>query len=52
MFIKDGLPLENITSELEMSKALVREYVAIAEGMTNILGRLDGVSADRRMASM
>ena len=30
----DGIPVENIASELEMSKALVREYVAIVEEMT------------------
>ena len=28
---RDGFPVENISSELEMSKALVREYVAIIE---------------------
>jgi hypothetical protein len=30
----DGIPVENIASELEMSKALVREYMAIVEEMT------------------
>ncbi len=30
----DGIPVENIASELEMSKALVREYVAIVEETT------------------
>ena len=30
---KDGLPPENIAAELEMSKALVREYVAIVDEM-------------------
>jgi len=34
---KDGLPAENIASELEMSKAFVREHVAIAEEMTKIM---------------
>jgi hypothetical protein len=30
----DGIPVENIAPELEMSKALVREYVAIVQEMT------------------
>jgi hypothetical protein len=30
----DGIPVENIASELEMSKALVREYMAIVQEMT------------------
>lgn len=30
----DGIPVENIASELEMSKALVREYVAIVQETT------------------
>jgi len=37
---KDGLPAENIASELDMSKALVREYVAIVEEMTKTVGEI------------
>jgi orotate phosphoribosyltransferase-like protein len=29
----DGIPAENIASELEMSKSLVREYVEIIEDL-------------------
>jgi hypothetical protein len=30
---KDGIPPENIASELEMSKSLVRQYVEIVEDL-------------------
>ena len=30
----DGIPTENISSELEMSKSLVREYIEIIEDLT------------------
>jgi len=29
----DGMPAENIASELEMSKSLVREYIEIIEDL-------------------
>jgi len=41
----DGIPVENIASELEMSKALVREYVAIVEETTkDWMGKKEGYS--------
>ena len=32
----DGIPAENIASELEMSKSLVREYVEIIEDLAEM----------------
>ncbi|MGE4381331.1 MAG: HTH domain-containing protein, partial [Methanothrix sp.] len=32
----DGIPAENIASELEMSKSLVREYIEIIEDLTEV----------------